>query len=177
MSNHYGTTEDNTGSYFSSDIVTDNAVGNNQPSVNQQGNNQDGTVSTTRNEAVAYYEQFSKNGENILSDNHENKYIKLVSSSYGVDSEFLVAIYSEPDTGNNFVLEFDGTRDSEGNVVKSPDTLSKVYLVDAQKNISMATKTGAGNQGVSYAEGLFCFNMVKTIVMEQYPDYFTGIEA
>lgn len=125
---------------------------------------------------VAEYEKLTKNGDNILSDHHNNKYIKLVSGKYGVDKELLVAIYSEPDTGNNFVLEFSGKRDEDGNVVKSPDTLTKVYLIDKNQKISVATGKTTGNVGVSYAEGTLCFNMIKTIVMPQYPEYFTGVE-
>lgn len=125
---------------------------------------------------VAEYEELTKNGDNILSDHHSNKYIKLVSEKFGVDKELLVAIYSAPDTGNNFVLEFDGKRDKDGNVIKSPDTLKKVYQIDKNKNIAVATGKTTGNIGVSYAEGTLCFNMIKTIVMPQYPEYFTGVE-
>ncbi len=125
---------------------------------------------------VEEYEKLTKNGNNQLSDHHNNKYIKLVSEKFNVDTELLVAIYSEPDTGNNFVLEFSGKRDEDGNVIKSPDTLSKVYAIDKNKNIAVATGKTTGNINVSYAEGTLCFNMIKTIVMPQYPEYFTGVE-
>ncbi|MEE1503087.1 MAG: hypothetical protein UGF89_02435 [Acutalibacteraceae bacterium] len=125
---------------------------------------------------VEEYEKLSKNGDNILSDHHNNKYIKLVSEKYNVEKELLVAIYAEPDKGNNFVLEFSGKRDEDGNVIKSPDTLTKVYAIDKAKNIAVATGKATGNIGVSYAEGTLCFNMIKTIVMPQYPEYFTGVE-
>ena len=132
--------------------------------------------STGGYDPVEEYEKLSKNGDNVLSDHHNNKYIRLIVNKYNVDAEKLVAIYSEPDTGNNFVLEFRDTRDDNGNIVKSPDTLHKVYLIDKDKNISVATGTTTGNVGVSYAEGTLCFHMIKSIVMPQYPDYFTGVE-
>lgn len=131
---------------------------------------------TTKNEAIDYYEKLSPNGDNILSDNCENEYIKLISETYDVDADLLVAIYSTPDTGNNFVLQFSGDKHLDGSYEKSPDELVKVYQIDKEKNIKIATGTEKGNVGVSYAEGMFCFHMVKTIVMEQYPDYFTGLE-
>lgn len=131
---------------------------------------------TTKNPVIENYEKLSKNGDNLLSDHCENQFIKLVSAEYGVDPDLLVAIYSVPDTGNNFVLEFDGTKGSDGNYVKSPDTLKKVYQIDLERNIKIATESGVGNVNVSYAEGILCFNMVKVVVMEQYPDYFTGID-
>lgn len=131
---------------------------------------------TSNYDPIAEYEKLSKNGENQLSDHHNNKYIKLVSEKYNLDKDLLVAIYSEPDTGNNFVLEFSGKRNEEGNVIKSPDTLVKVYSIDKKQNICVATGKTTGNIGVSYAEGMLCFNMIKAIVMPQYPEYFTGVE-
>ncbi len=165
--------EPSSGESEANGIVSNNDVYNNEDAGDRV------TQATTENntyDPVAEYEKLSKNGENQLSDHHNNKYIKLVSEKYGVDTELLVAIYSEPDTGNNFVLEFNGKRDEDGNVVKSPDTLNKVYHIDEDKNIAIATGKTKGNVGVSYEEGTLCFNMIKVVVMPQYPDYFTGVE-
>lgn len=170
----YQTTQGDLGDYFTEDVVTDSFSEPVSSDSGQQGNGSD-NKNTTKNTAIENYEKLSKNGDNMLSDHHDNQYIKLVAGEYEVDTDLLVAIYSVPDTGNNFVLEFDGTKDSSGNYVKSPDTLKTVYQIDLERNIKVATSSGVGNVGVSYAEGLFCFNMVKTLVMEQYPDYFTGI--
>ena len=171
----YQTTQNNL-----EDYLTENANGEQTPESNPGYNGQQGSAGsdnkkTTKNVAVENYEKLSKNGDNMLSDHYENQYIKMVAGEYGVDTDLLVAIYSVPDTGNNFVLEFSGKKDSAGNIIKSPDTLKKVYQIDLDRNIKVATANGVGNVGVSYAEGIFCFNMVKTLVMEQYPDYFTGI--
>ncbi len=145
--------------------------------VNAQSDSKNTTAAkTTKNQAVENYEKLSPNGQNVLSDHIDNKYIKQISTSYGVDSDLLVAVYSEPDTGNNFVLEFNGKKDSDGTVVKSPDTLAKVYQIDKNGGVKIATGQQTGNVGVSYAEGLFCVSMIKTVVMEQYPDYFTGLK-
>lgn len=171
----YQTTEDAFGDYFAENTDSDTASGNTSSDAAQQDNGGSDNKETTKNSFVEEYEKISKNGDNMLSDHHENQYIKLVAGEYNVDTDLLVAIYSVPDTGNNFVLEFDGTKDSAGNIVKSPDTLKKVYQIDLDRNIKVATESGVGNVGVSYAEGVLCFNMVKVIVMEQYPDYFTGV--
>ena len=162
--------------------LTDNAaavtVQSNGGSSTQADNKTESTTkaNTTKNQAVEYYEHLSPNGENVLSDHHENKFIKKISLDYGVDSDLLVAIYSEPDTGNNFVLQFSGKTDSTGSIIKSPDTLTKVYQIDKNGGVKIATGQQSGNVGVSYAEGLFCISMIKTVVMEQYPDYFTGLK-
>lgn len=130
---------------------------------------------TTKNALIESYEQLSVNGENLLSDHYDNEFIQLVSDEYGVDTDLLVAIYSVPDSGTNFVLQFNGDK-KKGEYVKSPDTLEKVYQIDAERNIKVATGTATGNEGVSYAESVMCFAMVKTIVMKQYPNYFTGLD-
>ncbi len=149
------------------DSFVDVEAGDKQTEATTKGNNYN---------PIEEYEKLTKNGNNQLSDHHNNKFIKLVSEKFNVDTELLVAIYSEPDTGNNFVLEFSGKRDEDGNVIKSPDTLSKVYAIDKNKNIAVATGKTTGNINVSYAEGTLCFNMIKSIVMPQYPEYFTGVE-
>lgn len=160
------------------DVVLDNGadtvIQGNSISLNNEADTT--TEKATKNQAVEYYEKLSPNGENVLSDHFENKYINQIARSYGVESDLLVAIYSEPDTGNNFVLEFNGQTDSDGNIVKSPDTLAKVYQIDQNGGVKIATGKETGNVGVSYAEGLFCISMIKSVVMEQYPDYFTGLK-
>lgn len=159
------------------------AVNNNFETPGAVQNNSSGKVekpstpAVTKNSAVEYYEQLSPKGNNILSDNCENEFIKLISETYNIDSDLLVAVYSTPDNGDNFVLQFDGTKDGNGNYVKSPNTLEKVYQIDKSRNIKIATGKKSGNVGVSYGEGMLCFNMIKTVVMEQYPDYFTGLKG
>lgn len=136
----------------------------------------DSSNQTTKNALIESYEHLSVNGENLLSDHYENEFIQLISSTYDVDTDLLVAIYSVPDSGTNFVLQFDGAK-KRGEYVKSPDTLEKVYQIDKDKNIKVATGTVSGNEGVSYAESVMCVAMIKTIVMEQYPNYFTGLDG
>ena len=49
------------------------------------------TPSTTKDsdkyDPIAEYEKLTKNGDNVLSDHHNNKYIKLVSEKFGVDKD------------------------------------------------------------------------------------------
>ena len=162
-------------------VVGDSGAGNTQAAIGNGNNSAGDSVQTnpvtpnTYEDPVEHYENIEKNGENILSDHHDNKYIKLVASNYKVDTDKLVAIYSSPDTGNNLVLEFSGKKDGNGNVVKSPDTLVRVYKVDKNKNITVATGKTTGNVGISYEEAVFSFNMVKVLIMPQYPDYFDGV--
>lgn len=137
---------------------------------------EDGGDTTAVQQTIEGLPPLEKTGDNILSDSADNEFIKLVSEKYGIDPKNLVAIYAIPDKGNNFVLEFDGSTDSNGNVIKSPDTLKRVHQVDEERNIVTATGTVTGNIGVSYAEGKFVFYIVTNLIMPQYPDYFTGVQ-
>lgn len=116
-----------------------------------------------------------KNGDNFLSDSRDNEFIKLISSKYNLDPASLVAIYSVPDTGTNYVLRFGGN--SKKGYKKSADNLEYVYHIGAapERTISYTngkTLIGAEHYNCSAAEGIMVFNLVKTKVMEQYPDYF-----
>lgn len=112
-------------------------------------------------------------GTNMISDSAENSFIKLIASKYGVSPSLLVAIYAVPDKGDNFVLQFSGKKDSSGKLIRSPDTLKKVYHIDASKNIQVATGTLFGNEGCNVAESYVVVKMIKEHVMPMYPDYFS----
>ena len=118
------------------------------------------------------------NGENFLSDSASNEFIKLVSSKFGVDSKSLVAIYSVPDSGTNYVLQF--KKSLIGSTYKkSPDNLERVYHIGVAPERVISYTNGKLILGDHYnceaAEGVLVFNLVKTTVMEQYPDYFEGV--
>ena len=134
---------------------------------------------TTEYDPIAAYEKLEKQGEAYASADPENKHIKKIADTYKVDPALLVVLYSEPKSGENigtnYILEFDGSKDSSGNYVKSPDTLKKVYHIDADGEISVTQGKMTGNVGVSYADGILVFNMIKTILMPKYPDFFTGV--
>ncbi len=153
----------------------DSSESNEIENIYSQFNNEN--ESTTKNTFAESYAQLPVTGENLLSDHFDNEFIKLVSNEYEIDSDLLVAIYSVPDTGVNFVLQFNGDKDLRGNYIKSPDTLEKVYQIDLDKNIKVATGKNSGNIGVSYPESVMVVGMVKTVVMEQYPNYFTDLKG
>lgn len=152
-----------------------------QPAVTDTAASYGETAEVTKDNTEAFtfegLEPYTKTGDNILSDSKNNEFIKIVSEKYGIEPERLVAIYAVPDKGNNFVLEFSGKTDSEGSIIKSPDTLYRIHLVDLERNVKTATGKITGNKGVSYAEGLLTMHMIKDLIMPQHADYFTGVEA
>lgn len=119
-----------------------------------------------------------KNGENYLSDAPDNEFIALIASKYNVDKEALVAIYSVPDSGTNYVLQFKAKGLINKTYEKSPDNLQRVYHIGSAPERVISYTSGnllTGNYNCSGAEGMLVFNLIKTKVMYQYPDYFTGL--
>lgn len=175
-------------SYFAtSEAVTGNTEATTEPALEsttekRQASNSGGKETTVRDvnsntqATINELPPLTKTGDNILSDNPDNEFIKIIVKKYNVDAKNLVAIYAVPDKGNNFVLEFDGKTDANGNVIKSPDTLKRVHQIDKERNVTTATGSIVGNVGVSYAEGKLVFYLVTNVIMPQYPDYFTGVE-
>ena len=116
-----------------------------------------------------------KNGDNFLTDDPNNEFIKLIAETYDLDPASLVAIYSVPDSGTNYVLRF--KKSLLGNKYeKSDENLSYVYHIGAAPEREISYTNGQLILGDHYncedAEGVLVFNLVKTTVMEQYPDYF-----
>ena len=125
--------------------------------------------------SVEGLEEFTKTGENQISASPDNKFIKLIVEEKGVNAERLVAIYAVPDLGNNFVLEFDNKRDDDGNIIRSPKTLKKIYHINKERNITVATGKPTGNEGVDYGTSLMTYYLVTDVVMPEFPDYFTDV--
>lgn len=172
-------------SYTVGDTVThstlNNAVTNNNDSDNTEAphiEKNDSAESTTQKVetiSVEGLEEFTKTGDNYISDSPDNEFIELVVAEKGVDAEYLVAIYAVPDLGNNFVLEFDDKRDESGKVIRSPKTLKRIYHINKEKQITTATGKPTGNDGVDYGTSIMTYYLVTEVVMPEYPDYFTEV--
>lgn len=140
-------------------------------------NNTVSVPETQKQESISVegLEEFTKTGDNMISDSPDNEFIKLVVDKKGVDAEYLVAIYAVPDLGNNFVLEFSDKRDDNGNVIRSPKTLKRIYHINKERNITVATGKPTGNEGVDYGTSLMTYYLVTDVVMPEFPDYFTDV--
>lgn len=125
--------------------------------------------------SVEGLEEFTKTGDNLISDSPNNEFIKLIVDEKGAKAEYLVAIYAVPDLGNNFVLEFDNKRDENGNVIRSPKTLKKIYHINKERKITVATGKATGNEGVNYGTSIMTYYLVTDVVMPEFPDYFTDV--
>lgn len=126
--------------------------------------------------SVEGLEEFTKTGDNHISDSPDNEFIKLIVEERKIDPELLVAIYAVPDLGNNFVLEFDDKRDENGEIIKSPKTLKRIYHINKERNITVATGKPTGNEGVDYGTSLMTYYLVTDVVMPEFPEYFSDVE-
>ena len=118
-----------------------------------------------------------KNGDNFLDDKATNEFIKLIANKYNLDPASLVAIYSVPDSGTNYVLQFGNTGTAlNKKYEKSADNLVKVYHIGVapEREISYTNGklTGGEHYNCTASEGWMVFKLVKTEVMAQYPTYF-----
>lgn len=154
--------------------VNNNVLGNNNPTTSNVNTSE---TETLKQEPISVegLEEFTKTGDNQISDSPDNEFIKLVVTEKNVDAERLVAIYAVPDLGNNFVLEFDDKHDDDGNIIRSPKTLKKIYHINKERNITVATGKPTGNEGVDYGTSLMTYYLVTDVVMPEFPDYFTDV--
>lgn len=154
--------------------VNNNVSGNNNPTTSNVNTSE---TETLKQEPISVegLEEFTKTGDNQISDSPDNEFIKLVVTEKDVDAERLVAIYAVPDLGNNFVLEFDDKHDDDGNIIRSPKTLKKIYHINKERNITVATGKPTGNEGVDYGTSLMTYYLVTDVVMPEFPDYFTDV--
>ncbi len=118
-----------------------------------------------------------KNGDNFLDDKPNNEFIVLISETYNIPAEALVAIYSVPDSGTNYVLQFKKKLLSD-EYNKTTSGLEKVYHIGMAPERKISYTDGALLEGENHhynctaAEGWITFNLVKNEVMAQYPAYF-----
>ncbi len=113
-----------------------------------------------------------KSGDNIATNDPENEYIVFIADEYKIDKAALAAIYTEPASNNNYVLQFKKKSLLGSEYSRKPADLEKVYQIDLEKNVAIATKSGIGCQGCTLTESILIFNLVQTLIMPQHPNTF-----
>lgn len=100
------------------------------------------------------------NGTMVVSTERSNRYIRTVSEQRGVNVELLVAVYTVPQTGQNYVFEFYGA----GN--RTVDNLRRVYLIDENDGIkSVAAAKDTEKENITTTENWFCMNvLIKNMI-------------
>ncbi len=151
---------------------------NNQNNNNNTNNTPETTKPSTSlpsnslisDEDMAKLEQ--SQAEVYFSDNPNNKYIVRVVNRYGVDASNLVALIKVNATfPSAMVLEFSGKRDANGELVMTYSELKYVYNIDESNNsLVRASKTGAGNDGVSFVESKIMFTLMEKYFCPELPN-------
>ncbi len=102
----------------------------------------------------------SANGDMEVDTSPGNKFIAIVNSERQIDASYLAAVYSVPDSGQNYVFEFSS---STG---RTADDLRRVYLIDTNGKITgVAAKNASEKENVSSVENWFCMNvLIKKLV-------------
>ena len=110
-----------------------------------------------------------KTGEMEFSDSADNRYIASVSQKYGVPSERLVALYTVPENDSNIVLEFDGTTNEDGILIRNKSTLIAIYSIDKALNSKRASENKTLNE-YSYGEMKVMFFATTTHIMPEFEE-------
>ena len=103
------------------------------------------------------------NGTMVVSAEKTNPYIRLVNNQRGIETDKLVAVYTVPQTGQNYVFEFNGAG-------RSADDIRRVYLIDADSNIvSVAAADDSEKEKISATENWFCMNvLIKKMIFPKF---------
>ncbi len=112
-----------------------------------------------------------KTGDMAFSDAPDNRYISSVATKYGLDSTNLVALYTVPENDSNIVLQFDGSRDSNGKLIRTEKTLVAIYSIDRNLNSKCASKDTKKNE-YPYGEMMVMFMTTTKYIMPEFEGQF-----
>lgn len=110
-----------------------------------------------------------KTGEMAFSDEADNRYISAIATKYGVDAKKLVALYTVPENDSNIVLEFDGSENADGSLIRNKSTLVAIYSIDRGLNSKRASEDKALNE-YSYGEMKVMFFSTTTYIMPEFEE-------
>ncbi len=101
-----------------------------------------------------------KNGTMMTDKDSDNKFIRIVNKEKGIDAGLLLAVYSVPESGQNYVFEFYDAEDF------SAEKIRRVYLIDSFGDItSVAAAESSEKENISPVENWFCMNvLIKEII-------------
>lgn len=112
------------------------------------------------------------NGTMHVSHDADNRFIQIIHQAYNLPAARLTAVYSVPDTGQNYVLEWNGSTDSTGKILRNADTLRRCFLIDANGNVSAVAATDASErENMSAIENTFAMEtLIKRVILPQIAD-------
>ncbi|MBR1811842.1 MAG: hypothetical protein IJ766_09425 [Clostridia bacterium] len=111
----------------------------------------------------------SANGTLNVDGSAENKFIKIVNQQYGIDAELLTAVFALPDTGQNYVLEWNSGRDDAGKILHTAENLRRCYLINTAGEVTDIAATKSSERvGMSIAENRIAMEtLIKRVILPQ----------
>ena len=108
------------------------------------------------------------NGTMEVDVNEDNKYTQIVVSERNIDSSLLVAVYSVPESGQNYVFEFSAA----GEENRTAENIRRVYLIDSSGKITyVAAASSSEAENVSVVENWFNMNvLIKGMIFPAIED-------
>lgn len=128
---------------------------------------------TTKAPTTAFFEtqaesesstKYERTGESVFTDDPSNKYIAAVAEKYNLNTSLLAAVYTIPDADGNMVMEFDGTTDENGRLIRNADTLIAIYTVDKSLNSKRASNDSSKNEYSLIEAKTMFFSVTKYII-------------
>jgi len=109
-----------------------------------------------------------KNGSMYVDKDDSNKFTAAVVSARKIDASLLVAVYSLPESGQNYVFEF-----SSANKFTA-ENIRRVYLLDGKCNITgVAASKASESEKLSSTENWFCMNvLIKGVIFPAIKEQF-----
>lgn len=108
--------------------------------------------------------KYARTGESVFTDDPSNKYIAAVAEKYDLNAALLAAVYTIPDADGNMVMEFDGTTDENGRLIRNADTLIAIYTVDKSLNSKRASNDSSKNEYSLIESKTIFFSVTKYII-------------
>lgn len=107
-----------------------------------------------------------KNGTMVTDNASSNKFIQIVHKNRKISTDMLVAVFSVPESGQNYVFEYKTAESKEA------DNIRRVYLIDSKGNITgVAAADGSEKENVTSIENWFCMNvLIKEIIYPAIED-------
>lgn len=97
------------------------------------------------------------NGTMEVDLSEDNKYTQIVVSQRDIDASLLVAVYSVPESGQNYVFEFS----SAGAENRTAENIRRVYLIDSSGEITYVSAAYSSEaENVSVMENWFNMNVL-----------------
>lgn len=127
----------------------------------------------TQSENQTTQKVYEKTGEMEFSDSADNIYIKAIANKYGVESKYLVALYTVPYNDGNIVLQFDGSTDGNGKLIRNESTLIAIYSIDKNLNSKRASEDMSLNE-YSYGEMKVMFISTTKYIMPEFQTQLNG---